>query len=62
MKILNTFISNALLSQNGVLQAACHPTICDVINEAKLFPTVYTVANFCPYSIRRHLTKASASE
>ena len=22
-------------------KAACHPTICDVINDVKLFPTVY---------------------
>ena len=32
--------SNALL-QFGVLQAACHSMICDVINEVKLFPSVY---------------------
>ena len=27
-------------------KAARHPTICDVINDVKLFPTGYTVANF----------------
>ena len=36
--------SNALLqffAQIEALQAARHPAICDVINDVKLFPTVY---------------------
>ena len=37
-----------VLSQTGVLQAACHPMKCDVIYDVKLLPTVchgYTVAD-----------------
>ena len=54
-KIFNMVIlilnSNALLHfcLIGALQAVRHQTKCDVINEVKLFPTVYpryTVANF----------------
>ena len=32
---------SAVSSPIGSLQAARHPTICDVINDVKLFPTVY---------------------
>ena len=47
--------SNTLLQSRLKLEGckphkiACHPTKCDVINDVKLFPTVYrgcTVANF----------------
>ena len=45
MKILNMVIPILMhfcsfVSRIGVLQAPCHPTKCDVINDSKLFPTV----------------------
>ena len=43
-------------------EAAHHRTICDLINDVKLFPTVYTVANFWHYPIRHQITKSSALE
>ena len=45
MKILNMVIphSNALLQPHNT---ARHPTKYDVINDVKLFPAGYTVANF----------------
>ena len=53
IKFLNMFIPIlmhfCILFLTGALQryeAARHPTICKVINDVKLFPTVYTVANF----------------
>ena len=36
-----------------------HPTKCDVINDAKLFPTVYTVAHFGGYPIRCRVKTAT---
>ena len=66
---LSTFYcTSAVLSQIGVLQpqkATCHPTKCDIINDIKLFPTVYhkiCLRKFWCYPIRRHVTKASALE
>ena len=46
MKILNMVIPIlmhfcSLNSMIGALQAAHHPTKCDVVNDVKLFPTVY---------------------
>ena len=38
-----------------MLQAACHPTKREVINDLKLI----TVTNFWCYPIRRHVSKAS---
>ena len=38
---------------------ACHPVKCDVINDTKLFPTVY-VANFLFNRIRYPVSIASA--
>ena len=41
MKMLNMFISFlmhfCIFSQTGVLQAACNPSKCDVINDIKQF-------------------------
>ena len=36
---------SAVSSQIGVLQATCHPTKFDIINDVKLFLTVYHI--FC---------------
>ena len=46
-------------------KAARHPSKCLVINDIKLFPTVYHriyVANVWLYPVRRHVSKASALE
>ena len=46
-------------------KATCHPTIYDVVNDVKLFPTVYPriySRKFWCYPIRRHVTKSSALE
>ena len=59
----NGFLSFCLkLERCKPQKAARHPTICDVINDVKLFPTVYTVANFWRYPIRRRVIKSSAFE
>ena len=61
--------SNALLQSRLKLERcklhkyARNPTKCDVINDVKLFPTVYrriNCRNFLTYPIKRHVTKASA--
>ena len=63
-------ISGALLQSRLKLElckshkAARHPMKCDVINDVKLFPTVYCRLN-CRnfhYPIRRHITKVSILE
>ena len=45
MKILNKVIPILMhfcsFVSNLSVASACHPTICDVINDVKLFPTVY---------------------
>ena len=43
-------------------KAAHHPTKCAVIDDVKLFPTGYTVANFWHYPIKHGDTKASELE
>ena len=46
-------------------KAACDPTKCDVINDIKLFPTVYRriyCRNFLRYPIRRRVTNSCALE
>ena len=60
--------SNALLQFCFKLErckpykSACHPTICDEINDVKLFPTVYPRIYYHKFSIRHHITKSSALE
>ena len=77
MKLLNYGYpySNALLQFCLKLKpceehkSTCPTMKCDVMNEIKLFPTVYprrpymlgyTIANFRHYPISRHITEASA--
>ena len=57
MEILNMVIpilmyaTSALSSQIGMLQAACHPTKCEVINDLKLIPTVYHRIYGCKFLV-----------
>ena len=54
--VSNWSIASCIKPHIGV----CHQMKCDVINDVKLFPTVYCI--FLRYPIRRRITKASALE
>ena len=65
LNMINPILMHVCSFVSKLYKAASHPTKCDVINDIKLFPTVYrcyTVAFFCRFPIRHRVTKSSALE